>query len=210
MKFANIIVDISHEKLDKTFQYVIPKELENNTVIGTQVEIPFGKSNRIISGYIIEITDQPEYDILKMKEITGIKKGSLKIESQLILLARFIKEEYGCTMNKALKTVIPVKKSVKGIEKKWIELGIDSENAEKEIEKYEKRKNTQTRAALLKKLLINPRIEQSELIEQFGITTAVIHAMEKQQLIKISTDSVYRNPVKDYEKVGQKCNIQLS
>ena len=29
MKFANIIVDISHEKLDKTFQYMIPEELED-------------------------------------------------------------------------------------------------------------------------------------------------------------------------------------
>ena len=26
-KYANIIVDISHEKLDKTFQYLIPEEL---------------------------------------------------------------------------------------------------------------------------------------------------------------------------------------
>ena len=29
MKFANIIVDISHEKLDRPFGYIIPKELED-------------------------------------------------------------------------------------------------------------------------------------------------------------------------------------
>ena len=28
MKFANVIVDISHEKLDRPFGYIIPDELE--------------------------------------------------------------------------------------------------------------------------------------------------------------------------------------
>ena len=27
--YANVIVDISHEKLDKTFQYLVPEGLEN-------------------------------------------------------------------------------------------------------------------------------------------------------------------------------------
>ncbi|MBQ3942890.1 MAG: hypothetical protein II669_01065, partial [Elusimicrobia bacterium] len=57
-KFANVIVDISHEKLDKTFQYIIPKELENAIEIGMQVKIPFGP--RFITGYVIETTDEAE------------------------------------------------------------------------------------------------------------------------------------------------------
>lgn len=208
LKFANIVVDISHEKLDKTFQYVIPKELEDCTSVGTQVEIPFGKGNRLITGYIIEITEKPEYDILKMKEISGVKKGSLKIESQLILLARFIKEEYGCTMNKALKTVIPVKKSVKGIEKRYVELAIDPLSAKTEIEKYAKRKNTQARAQLLEKLLVSSRLAIAELTTKFEISQSVIHAMEKQGLVRITSDSIYRNPVKDLEKENR--NIELN
>ena len=47
MKFANIIVDISHEKLDRPFGYIIPKELEDKISIGTQIVIPFGKGNRL-------------------------------------------------------------------------------------------------------------------------------------------------------------------
>ena len=31
--FANIIVDISHEKLDRPFGYIIPKELEDKIII---------------------------------------------------------------------------------------------------------------------------------------------------------------------------------
>lgn len=37
MKFANIIIDISHEKLDHPFGYIIPEELEKRIFAGTGV-----------------------------------------------------------------------------------------------------------------------------------------------------------------------------
>lgn len=58
--YANVIVDISHEKLDKTFQYSIPDELLCDIRPGVCVDIPFG--SRTITGYVIEVTDKPEYD----------------------------------------------------------------------------------------------------------------------------------------------------
>ena len=118
MKFANVIVDISHEKLDRPFGYIIPDELEKEITVGTAVTIPFGKGNRQIKGYVIEITDQPSFDISKMKEIMAVEEGAAKVESQLINLAYWIKENYGSTMNQALKTVIPVKNKIRNIEKK--------------------------------------------------------------------------------------------
>ena len=42
MKYADIIIDISHEKLDKTFQYRIPESLEGRIFVGTPVRVPFG------------------------------------------------------------------------------------------------------------------------------------------------------------------------
>ena len=50
MTYANIIVDISHEKLDKPFQYRIPEELEGKLLPGMVVEIPFGRGDRLIKG----------------------------------------------------------------------------------------------------------------------------------------------------------------
>ena len=51
--YAKVIVDISHEKLDKGFDYGIPAHLEEEIHPGVQVNIPFGKGNRIIQGYVI-------------------------------------------------------------------------------------------------------------------------------------------------------------
>ena len=54
--YADIIVDISHEKLDRPFQYLVPARLEQVLEEGMCVKIPFGKGNRLIQGYVIELT----------------------------------------------------------------------------------------------------------------------------------------------------------
>lgn len=110
LKYANVIVDISLEKLDKTFQYRIPEDLQGKLAPGTRVNIPFG--SRRITGYVTQLTDTPEYDEEKMREILSVSEGAVPIESQLIQLAAWMKETYGCTMNQALKTVLPSKKKV--------------------------------------------------------------------------------------------------
>ena len=76
-KYANVIVDISHEKLDKTFQYLIPQELADEVRVGVLVDIPFGK--RSITGYVVELTDEAEFDVSRLKPISGVKKVSVPI-----------------------------------------------------------------------------------------------------------------------------------
>ena len=43
MLYADIIVDISSENVDRTFEYMIPEELEGSIKCGSQVIIPFGR-----------------------------------------------------------------------------------------------------------------------------------------------------------------------
>ena len=43
---ADIIIDITHEKLDKIFQYRIPDKLKEDLRIGMEVVVPFGKGNK--------------------------------------------------------------------------------------------------------------------------------------------------------------------
>ena len=108
-KYANVIIDISHEKLDKAFQYKIPQELQQELAVGMQVEAPFGNGDRKSTAYVVELTDTPEYDVSRLKEIKGIVAGSIPIESQLIALAGWMRRNYGGTMSQALGTVLPVK-----------------------------------------------------------------------------------------------------
>ena len=103
--YADIIVDISQEKLDRTFQYEIPQNLLGIIKTGTKVEVPFGKGSRTISGYVIGISDKPKIEESKIKPVSKIWEKGIEIESKLIGLAGWMSREYGCTMNQALKTV---------------------------------------------------------------------------------------------------------
>lgn len=194
MKFANVIVDISHEKLDHPFSYIIPERLEQSVMAGTAVMIPFGRGNRQIKGYVIEITDHSSFDIKKMKEISDIAESSLEVESQLIHLAWWIKENYGSTMNQALKTVIPVKKKVRKIEKKIIELNLNQEQLEEKLSVYEK-KNARARLRLLKELNNNHSLEREIVVNKLNISPSTLKSMEQIGDIKILTSVNYRNPI---------------
>lgn len=79
-RFANIIVDISHEKVDRPFQYRIPQALCGQLAVGMAVMIPFGRGNKLIRGYVMELTDKAEYDERKLKEIASIVKGGVSAQ----------------------------------------------------------------------------------------------------------------------------------
>ncbi len=131
-KYASIIIDISHENVDKRFQYAIPKELDESIQIGTLVYVPFGNGNRRRKGYVVDISEIAEYDTTKIKEVAEIVSKGVLADSQLIQLAWWMKERYGATMNQALKTVLPVKKLVKA-RNKTIVKSIISEEIEPEL-----------------------------------------------------------------------------
>ena len=113
-EYANIIVDIYQGKLDKTFQYRVPERLKSTIAVGILVSVPFG--SRKMQGYVIELTDVCEYEEDKIKEILAVVKDGVRIESQMIALAGWMRENYGGTMNHALKTVLPVKEKKKAKE----------------------------------------------------------------------------------------------
>ena len=50
MQFADVIVDISLDKLDKSFQYKVPERLEGQLTPGMCVMIPFGTGNLQVKG----------------------------------------------------------------------------------------------------------------------------------------------------------------
>lgn len=195
-KYANVIIDISHEKLDRLFQYKIPEELFGKMEPGTIVSIPFGKANRQMKGYILEVTDKAEYDEDKMKYLTGVITDSSLVESDLIRLAYWIKENYGATMIAALRTVLPVKKQMKPKEHFWVKLIMDEESANERLQFFEK-KHQVARARLLKELQKEQVLDLEIITEKLTVSKATVKNLEDQGILQIFSGQVYRNPVKN-------------
>ena len=95
MMYADIIVDISHEKLDRSFQYRVPQELESQIHIGMVVSIPFGNGNHERRGYVIGLSQEPKLDSAKIKPFKKICSSEETTEEKLIALAAWMKERYG-------------------------------------------------------------------------------------------------------------------
>lgn len=113
MTYADVIIDISHEKVDRDFQYRIPYELEQEIKPGVVVTVPFGKGNTLRKGYVIGVTEKAKYDTSRIKMIQSVSTDDETTESRLIALAAWMKETYGSTMIQALKTVLPVKDKIR-------------------------------------------------------------------------------------------------
>ena len=171
--FADVIIDIQHEKLDKIFQYRIPEEIEDKLSPGMEVVVPFGNGNREIKGYVTGISETCGYDLSKVKEIISISEQGVAIEARLIALAAWMKENYGGTMIQALKTVLPIKQKEKAKIKKRLRLLLDQETGERQLHFYLE-KNQKARARLMAALLDDPVLEYELVTKKLNITMPVI------------------------------------
>lgn len=197
MEFVNVIVDISHEKVDRVFQYRIPDQLKNVLQAGMQVNIPFGRGNRLMKGCVVGFTDTPDYPPEKIKEVAGIVEGSVKAESQLIALAAWMRERYGSTMNQALKTVLPVKQETRQKQSRKIIRTISVLEGRQLLEEYQ-RKKYRAKARLLEALLQDEVLDYQEVVGSLKLSAAVIKGFEKEGIIRVEAQALYRNPFADH------------
>ena len=94
-EYANIIIDISHEKVDRLFQYKIPAALLGRVEVGASVDVPFGRGNTKRKGYVIELCEEPDIDPSRIKEMIGLSEGMESAEDISIRLAAWI----GCSLH---------------------------------------------------------------------------------------------------------------
>ncbi len=193
--YADIIVDISHEKLDRPFQYRVPEHLQEILDIGMCVTIPFGRSNKLIKGYVIGIGEKCSFDPERTKDIVGIVQGDVNVEDKLIALAGWIRKNYGSTMIQALKTVLPAKKSVKKLEHKRMERLMNREEIISLLGECE-RKKQMAKARLLRELVEQENIPYEWVTGKLGVSSATVKSLEKAGAIRVVCTESYRNPVK--------------
>ncbi len=206
-QYANVIVDITHEKLDRTFQYRIPEGLRQEIAVGMLVRVPFGKGNRSIKAYVIELTDQAEYDCEKLKEIEELITDTSPVESRLIALAGWMRTYYGATMIQALKTVIPVKQKMKPKEKKSVRLLLGEQEAKEKLAFYQK-KHQVARARLLEALMETPEVPIEFVTGKLNVSASVVKALQEQQIVKQERTTIYRNPIQSLGPVDY--HLQLN
>ncbi|MCH5280632.1 MAG: primosomal protein N' [Lachnospiraceae bacterium] len=204
-KFAKVCIDISHEKVDRPFQYKVPHKLRDVLYPGVQVLIPFGKGDRQRKGFVLSLTDESDYPEEKCKEIIDVAEGGISVEGRYVALAAWMKEHYGSTLIAALKTVLPVKEQVRSLPNREIRLAVSREEREGLLEEAY-RKHHEAKARLLEAFEHKEVLPYGFVITSLGVGAKTLQAMEKKGSIVIRETDVYRNPV----RIGEKEVVSVS
>lgn len=93
--------------LDRAFEYFIPPELRGYVLEGDFVTVPFGTANRKKLGLVCSLTDTPESSDIGYKPIISVCDRSMSLDSEMLGLCFFIKEQTLCTVGDAVRAMIP-------------------------------------------------------------------------------------------------------
>jgi primosomal protein N' (replication factor Y) len=198
-KYADVIIDISHEKVDRPFQYKIPSELAGMVYPGVRVHVPFGRGNQDRTGYVVDLSDETEYPGEKLKSITAVDEKATTAQSSQIQIAYWMKRQYGSTTINALKTVLPVKQKFRKQEKKKVTGLVNHEELPRLIEQCEQ-KHQVAKVRVLRALMQDDVLPYELIRSKLNVTAQTLQSMEKQGYLKIETESCYRNPVRHMER----------
>ena len=97
---AEVLVEI--EKLDKTFTYLIPSNL--NIQIGIRVLVPFGRQK--LEGFVVAIKDEIPHEY-KLKEIIEVIDDNPILNNELLKLGKYLSKKTLCTLTSAYQTMLP-------------------------------------------------------------------------------------------------------
>lgn len=198
--FADVVVDISHESVDRPFEYRIPEHLISRIEAGTPVIIPFGKGNNLRQGYILRVKTWAEYPKEKLKEIDSVVEAERGAGDNQLQLAVWMRSRYGATLIQCLKTVLPSRTGRKNQEKKELSRVLSAEDTRAQAEEAEQ-KNRVAMARILYALSEAETLPWDLVRDRLNVTMQTVTSLEKKGLLNVTSVRVYRNPV--FPKTGR-------
>ena len=99
--YAQVIVDISNDAVDRVFEYVALPD----TKIGMRVCVPF--ANRSVLGYVVGLCEDTTFDKSKIKSIISNKESVPKIKPEILEVSKFLAEHFFLRLGDCIKLVLP-------------------------------------------------------------------------------------------------------
>ncbi len=195
--FADVIVDITNEEVDKTFEYYFNDEKIKS---GSRVIVPFGK--KILEGIVIRVKEQSIYPLNRIKSIIRLIEEVPALTDQTLALMEYIRSTCYVTRALALRLFLPTEMrrgKVKEQFVKYVEL-IENFNIEEITASL--RKSAKKQKDLLFYLYENGKSSFTELNNLFG-SSAVKGILDKGYA-NVSEEKFFRSPYKELTAEGKK------
>ena len=102
---ARVAVSSVPYAADRLYTYLVPDELIGSAEVGKRVTIPFGRGNRRVEGFLLEVGREAATSPLK--PIDALLDDAPLLDAKDIRLVRWMKARYFCTYYDAIKTILP-------------------------------------------------------------------------------------------------------
>lgn len=191
---AEVIINRTAKKLNRTFDYGVPQELEDLITIGSKVLVPFGKGEKLEEAFVVNLKEKTEY------EVKNIKKLEDNLNSKQIELARWIAKRYFCNVSDCIKLMQApgTRTKEKKIQDKTIQsvyLKKDIEEIELDIELGKIKSEKQKRIINFVKDNEGVTIPEIEIITD--CSRAIVKTLVKNGYLELLDKKVERDPLKN-------------
>ena len=191
---AEIIINRTAKKLNQTFDYKIPKELEDIIVIGSKVLVPFGKGGKLEEAFVIGIKENSQFEV---KEIAKLEDN---LSDKQIELARWMAKRYFCNVSDCIKLMLTpgTRSKEKKIHNKKIQavyLKKDIEEIKFDIETGKIKSEKQKRAIEIVNKNEGITIPEIEMLAD--ASRAIVNTLAKNGYLEIVEKQIERNPLKN-------------
>ncbi len=205
---AEIIINTQAKKLNKTFDYQIPKDLEDLITIGSKVLIPFGNKKTLEEGFVVGIKEKTEYEV---KEIASLEAS---LTNKQISLAKWMAKRYFCNVSDCIKLMQTPGTKTKNKEKRIQEKKINVITLKKSAEEIDfEIENNQIKSDKQIKILNFVKDNEgstAQEIEMFTNTSrAVINTLVKNGYLEVIEKQIQRDPLAS-KKVEKTEKLNLS
>ena len=180
MNFALVLVNIKGLGV-KTFGYLIPEEIKDKIKIGQAVKVPFGRQG-LIKAFVVGFSDYMEEGI-KPKKIKEIIDETPLFSLKYFRLLEWVANYYCTDLINVLNLAIPVKL----IEK--------SSKTEFSIEYIKSEGATKRQGEILEQLKELGKISLIDFENRAKTTRATIKKLADIGCVKLTEESIYRNPL---------------
>ena len=100
---VGILIEISHQNVDKIFDYHVPDILVPEIKVGIRVEVPFGRQT--LEGFVLEIKDRSDCD--NLRDVISIVDNDIVLNEELLSLGKRMHRELLSTLISCYQVMLP-------------------------------------------------------------------------------------------------------
>ena len=115
---AQVYVNTKNLNIDKPFDYLVPRDMEEKVAVGSRVKVPFGGGNIPKEAFVTELKEKSDFSSLK--PVRSVTDDFPVLTKEAIRLCFFMRERYFCTFSEAAALCLPPGTDAKFEE--WISL----------------------------------------------------------------------------------------